>query len=246
MQCNDIGCAVTRIKDLIRQTLWASHAKGIVVGVSGGIDSAVAAAVAVKALGPEHVFAVHLPSSTSSPQDQIDAAELCETLGIEMIIVPLGTVVDAAFEHPGMTDTPMLRGNYTARLRMATLYNIAASRDSLVCGTSNKTEYMIGYTTKWGDSAADVQPLLHLWKKDVYAVAEELGIPVSIIKKAPSAGFWPGQSDERELGITYCELDAALISLEAHDFVPETPLEETVLALVKKSSHKRTPAANLL
>ncbi|MDV0442838.1 NAD(+) synthase [Methanorbis rubei] len=246
MQCKDIGCAVTRMKDLIRQTLWASGAKGIVVGVSGGIDSAVAAAVAAKALGPEHVFAVHMPVSSSSLEDQADTAELCEKFGIEMIIVPLGDLVDAAFENPGMTDTPLLRGNFAARLRMATLYNIAASRCALVCGTSNKTEYMIGYTTKWGDSAADVQPLLHLWKKDVYAVAEELEIPASIIKKVPSAGFWPGQSDEHELGITYNELDAALISLEAHDFVPETPLEETVLALVRKSSHKRTQAECLL
>ena len=167
MLCKDIGCAVTRMKDLIRQTLWASGAKGVVVGISGGIDSAVAAAVAVRAIGPENVFGVHMPVSSSCPKDREDAAVFCEQFGIAMITIPLGDTVDAAFADPALTDTPLLRGNFTARLRMATLYNVAASRSALVCGTSNKTEYMIGYSTKWGDSAADIQPLLHLWKKDV-------------------------------------------------------------------------------
>ena len=168
MLCKDIGCAITRIKDLIRQTLWASGAKGVVVGISGGIDSAVAAAIAVKALGPEHVLGVHMPSASSSPLDLADAKDFCDKFGIELMTVPLGDVVSAAFSDPYLTDTPILRGNYTSRLRMATLYNIAAARGFLVCGTSNKTEYMIGYSTKWGDAAADIQPLLHLWKKDVY------------------------------------------------------------------------------
>jgi len=246
MFCKDIGCAVTRIKDLIRQTLWASGAKGVVVGISGGIDSAVAAAIAVKALGPEHVFGVHMLSASSSPLDRADAEELCGRFGVELLTIPLDDVVAAAFDDPYLTDTPVLRGNYTARLRMATLYNIAAARHCLVCGTSNKTEYMIGYSTKWGDSAADIQPLLHLWKKDVYAVAEELGIPRSIIEKAPSAGFWEGQSDEEELGFSYQEIDAALISLEEHEFVPQNALEEQVLVLVNKSSHKRISAVSLL
>ena len=246
MLCNDIGCAVTRIKDLIRQSLWASGAKGVVVGISGGLDSAVAAAVAAKALGPDYVLGVYLPSSATNSLDQADAAELCAAFGIELITIPLDGVVSAAFADPHMTNIPVLCGNYTSRLRMATLYNIAAARGYLVCGTSNRTEYMIGYSTKWGDAAADIQPLLHLWKKDVYAVAEELGVPSSIINKAPSAGFWEGQSDEDELGITYPDLDAALISLEAHEFVPQTALEEQVFALIQKSAHKRISSVSLL
>ncbi|HJK61707.1 MAG TPA: NAD(+) synthase, partial [Methanocorpusculum sp.] len=145
MLCKDIGCAITRIKDLIRQTLWASGAKGVVVGISGGIDSAVATAIAVKALGPEHVLGVHMPSASSSPLDIADAKDFCDKFGIELLTVPLGDVVSAAFSDPYLMDTPILRGNYTSRLRMATLYNIAAARGFLVCGTSNKTEYMIGY-----------------------------------------------------------------------------------------------------
>jgi len=129
---------------------------------------------------------------------------------------------------------------------MTTLYNIAAARGFLVCGTSNKTEYMIGYSTKWGDSAADIQPLLHLWKKDVYLFAKELGVPESIITKTPSAGFWEGQSDESELGMSYAELDAALIALEKSGGVPKSSIEEKVLGFVKCSEHKRAPAANRL
>jgi NAD+ synthase len=105
---------------------------------------------------------------------------------------------------------------------------------------------MIGYNTKWGDSAADIQPLLHLWKKDVYAIAEIFGIPRSIIEKVPSAGFWSGQSDEDELGFSYQELDAALMNLEKHEFVPQNALEEQIFALMNKSSHKRISAVSLL
>ena len=246
MQCNDIGCIITRIKDLIRQSLWASGAGGVVLGISGGVDSAVAAVLAAKAIGPEKVIGVNMPSASNTPADHADAEELCQKFGITLLTVPLDGVVSAAFSQFDLVNTPILLGNFTARIRMAVLYNIAASKGYLVCGTSNKTEYLIGYSTKWGDSAADIQPLLHLLKKDVYTVARDLEIPDAILSKAPSAGFWEGQSDEGELGLTYAEVDTALLQLEIHDFVPENPLEETVLDLMKKSQHKRVPAANLL
>lgn len=246
MQCNDIGCVITRIKDLIRQSLWASGAGGVVLGISGGVDSAVAAVLAAKAIGPEKVIGVSMPAVSNDPADQADAEELCRKFGISLLTVPLDEIVAAAFSRPGLVDTPVLRGNFTARIRMAVLYNVAASNGYLVCGTSNKTEYLIGYSTKWGDGAADIQPLLHLLKKDVYAIARDLEIPDAILTKAPSAGFWEGQSDEGELGLTYAEVDTALLQLEAHDFVPENPVEERVLDLVKNSQHKRVPAANLL
>ncbi|MDR0439055.1 MAG: NAD(+) synthase [Methanocalculaceae archaeon] len=246
MLCKDIWCNVNRIKDLIRQTLWVSGAKGVVVGISGGIDSAVATTIAVKALGPAHVLGVHMSTASSSSLDHADADELCDRLGIELLTIPLDGVVAAAFDDPHMTNSLVLRGNYVARLRMATLYNIAAARDYLVCGTSNKTEYMIGYNTKWGDSAADIQPLLHLWKKDVYAIAEIFDISRSIIEKAPSAGFWEGQSDEDELGFSYQEIDTVLMNLEKHEFTPQNALEEQIFTLVRKNTHKRVSAASLL
>ncbi|MEN6611721.1 MAG: NAD(+) synthase, partial [Methanoregulaceae archaeon] len=115
----------------------------------------------------------------------------------------------------------------------------------LVCGTSNKSEYMLGYCTKYGDNAADIQPIVHLLKREVYEVARELGIPEPILRKPPSAGLWEGQSDEGEIGIPYAEIDTALSALESQEWVAKTPLEEKVLALVKKSEHKRLPAPSL-
>ena len=244
--CDCIGCEIVKIKDLIRNTVWGANARGIVLGISGGIDSAVACSLCCKALSPERVLGVNMPVSSNDPRDHEDAEELCRNLGVELITVPLEEVRSALLAAPHITDTPVLRGNIAARLRMTTLYNIAAARGYLVCGTSNKTEYMIGYSTKWGDSAADIQPLLHLWKKDVFLLAKELGVPDSIISKTPSAGFWEGQSDEGELGMTYADLDAALIALEQNDGIPTTPNEEKALGFVKYSMHKRVPAANLL
>ena len=239
--CECIGCEIVKIKDHMRSAVWNARAAGFVVGISGGIDSAVACALAAKAVGPERVLGVSMPVSSNSPQDAADAKALCDALGVRLITVPLGDVQEAFLAKEHITGTPVLAGNIASRLRMTTLYNIAAANGYLVCGTSNKTEYLIGYSTKWGDGAADVQPLLHLYKKDVYALAEELGIPQEIIDKAPSAGFFEGQTDEADIGLTYQELDSALWNLELNEFVPQNAVEEKVLALVLKSEHKRKP-----
>ena len=239
--CECIGCEIVKIKDHMRSAVWNARAAGFVVGISGGIDSAVACALAAKAVGPERVLGVSMPVSSNSPQDAADAKTLCDALGVRLITVPLGDVQEAFLAKEHITGTPVLAGNIASRLRMITLYNIAAANGYLVCGTSNKTEYLIGYSTKWGDGAADVQPLLHLYKKDVYALAEELGIPQEIIDKAPSAGFFEGQTDEAEIGLSYAELDSALWNLELNEFVPQNAVEEKVLALVLKSEHKRKP-----
>lgn len=239
--CECIGCEIVKIKDHMRSAVWNARAAGFVVGISGGIDSAVACALAAKAVGPERVLGVSMPVSSNSPQDAADAKALCDALGVRLITVPLGDVQEAFLAKEHITGTPLLAGNIASRLRMTALYNIAAANGYLVCGTSNKTEYLIGYSTKWGDGAADVQPLLHLYKKDVYALAEELGIPQEIIDKAPSAGFFEGQTDEAEIGLSYAELDSALWNLELNEFVPQNAVEEKVLALVLKSEHKRKP-----
>jgi NAD+ synthase len=133
-----------------------------------------------------------------------------------------------------------------ARIRMAVVYYQANLDHRLVCGTSNRSEYMLGYCTKFGDNAADIQPIIHLYKDEVYEAARELEIPDPILKKAPSAGLWEGQSDEREIGLSYAEIDASLRALELHQWKATTPIEEQVLSLVKKSEHKRLSPPTLL
>jgi NAD+ synthase len=147
---------------------------------------------------------------------------------------------------PEFKESRYLLGNLMARIRMAVLYYHANRDNSIVCGTSNRSEYMLGYCTKFGDNAADLQPLLHLYKTEVYAIAQELGISESIIKKTPSAGLWEGQSDEEEIGLSYAEIDHSLQSLELQGWKAATPGENKVLGLVKKSEHKRLLAPNLL
>jgi NAD+ synthase len=239
------GCALVRIEQLLRHAHWETGTVGIVVGVSGGVDSAVAAAVCARALGPESVLALSLPSAVSAPDDLEDAAELCCRLGVEHRVVPIEPMIAAYRGLPDYVDSPYLLGSLMARTRMAVLYYFANRDRRLVCGTSNRTEYLLGYFTKWGDGAGDLEPLLHLYKREVYQLARELDLPGRILAKPPSAGLWPGQQDELELGLSYAAIDDALAALEAHGWRAETPTEESVLARVKASGHKRREALSL-
>jgi len=242
----ELGCRMGQVEQMIRYAYWNSGCKGIIVGVSGGVDSALAAAFCCRAVGPENVLGLSLPTSVSNPQDLTDAKELCAGLGMEHRVVPVDPML-AAFETlPGFTGTPYLLGNLMARIRMTTLYYYANHDHRLVCGTSNKSEYLLGYCTKYGDNAADFQPIVHLYKTDVYEMAREAKIPEPILSKKPSAGLWEGQSDEGEIGLSYPEIDAALVALEAHGWNAENPAEEKVLARVQKNAHKRLAAPNLL
>jgi len=246
MECKT-GCKIEKIEGMIRHTFRSAGAEGIVVGISGGIDSAVAAALCCGAVGADHVTGILLPSDVTSEEDISDGILLCEKLGMEQIRVSISPILKA-FECtvPDFDRTPLLVGNLMARIRMATLYYHANRTGSIVCGTSNKSEYMLGYSTKFGDSAADIQPIIHLYKTEVYKLARELGIPKNIIAKKPSAGLYPGQSDEKEIGFTYGEIDTALISLEKNNQRAETETEEAILKKVKNSMHKRMPPPSLL
>jgi NAD+ synthase len=235
-----------RVEQMIRYAFWNTGCKGIVVGLSGGIDSAVAAAFCCRAVGPANVLGLSLPASVSNPDDIRDAQELCSIFRMAHAVISIDPMLDAYRSLPGFVETPYLLGNLMARIRMVILYYHANRDNRIVCGTSNRSEYMLGYCTKYGDNAADIQPLLHLYKTEVYIVARELGIPESIIKKDPSAGLWEGQSDEMEIGLTYAEIDASLKALLQQQWQARTPTEERVLALVKKSEHKRIAAPNLL
>jgi NAD+ synthase len=235
-----------QVEQMIRYAYWTSGCKGIVVGLSGGVDSAVAATFCCRAIGGEKVLGLSLPASVSNLADIKDAAVLCEQIGIMHRVVSIEPMLEGFRTMPEFKESRYLLGNLMARIRMAVLYYHANRDQKIVCGTSNRSEYMLGYCTKFGDNAADFQPLLHLYKTEVYDYAHELGIPESIIKKAPSAGLWEGQSDEEEIGLSYAEIDHSLRALELHGWIATTPTEEKVLVLVKKSEHKRLLAPNLL
>ena len=242
----ELGCRLGQIEQMIRYAYWNSGCTGIVLGVSGGVDSAVAAAFCCRAIGPEKVLGLSLPSAINNPEDCKDAAALCARLGMEHKVVSIEPMLDGFRTMTGYNGSQYLTGNLMARIRMAVVYYQANLDHRLVCGTSNRSEYMLGYCTKFGDNAADIQPIIHLYKDEVYEAARDLDIPDPILKKAPSAGLWEGQSDEREIGLTYGDIDTSLRSLELHHWKATTPIEEKVLSLVKKSEHKRLSSPNLL
>jgi NAD+ synthase len=248
MHCSagDLGCRMGQVEQMIRYAYWNSGCTGIVIGVSGGVDSAVATAFCCRAVGPDKVLGLSLPSAVSNKKDCDDAATLCTMLDMEHRIISIEPMLAGFRQLPGFTASPYLLGNLMARIRMTVLYYHANRDHRLVCGTSNRSEYLLGYCTKFGDNAADIQPILHLYKSDVYVMAEELGIPEPIIRKAPSAGLWEDQSDEKEIGLSYNQIDTALRALEDRNWQPENTTEEKVLALVMKNGHKRMSAPTLL
>jgi len=242
----ELGCRMGQVEQMIRYAYWNSGCTGIVVGVSGGVDSAVAAAFCCRAVGPEKVLGLSLPTSVSNPQDVKDAQVLCAGLGMEHRVVCIDPMLAAFKTLPGFTESPYLLGNLMARIRMTVLYYHANRDHRLVCGTSNRSECMLGYCTKYGDNAADFQPIVHLYKTEVYEMAREMKIPEPILTKTPSAGLWAGQSDEGEIGLSYAEIDAALRNLEANGWKAASPAEEKVLARAQKNAHKRLAAPSLL
>lgn len=243
---NGCGCALGRIEQMIRYSCWQSGLEKIVIGVSGGIDSAVTSVLCCRAIGSDRVLGLTLPTDVTSPDDVRDATELCLSLGMDHRVISITPILDAYRGMPGFVETPGLMGNLMARTRMVVLYYYANQEGRLVCGTSNRTEYLLGYTTKYGDNAADLQPILHLFKTEVRDLARDLGIPGTIIRKTPSAGLWEGQSDEAEIGFSYPVIDAALRSLEKNGWKSENEAEEKILSRVKKNSHKRLPPPNLM
>jgi NAD+ synthase len=202
----------TILVNFIRNEVQKSGFSKVVLGLSGGVDSAVSCALATKALGKENVLAVMMPYKSSSADSLSDAQRLIEQLGVESERREITATVDAFFSDKPNANH-LRRGNVMARVRMITLYDISARDHRLVLGTSNKTELLLGYGTLFGDMASAINPIGDLYKTQVWQLAKHLNIPSSIIEKKPSADLWEGQSDEAELGFTYREVDDLLYKL---------------------------------
>lgn len=208
------------LTSFIRNELSRHGFNRAVVGVSGGVDSAVACALSARALGPENVLALRMPHRDSS-QDSLDHAQLLiDQLEVENDTIAITEMVDGYLEQLGEIDRNR-RGNVMARARMIVLYDQSAATDALVIGTGNKTEILLGYTTLYGDSASAINPNGDLYKTQLRQLARHLDIPSVIIEKPPSADLWPGQTDEGELGFTYQRVDQLLYLLIDERYSPE-------------------------
>jgi len=238
------GLLVRFIKD---ETRNAGFEKAV-VGISGGVDSSVAAYLAAEALGSKNVTGVILPYKSSSKESVSDAEEVARLLHLRAETVDISGMVDNYASQLRITDKVRL-GNVMARMRMIVLYDISARERGLVIGTSNKTELLIGYGTQHGDMACAINPLGDLYKTQIWQLAENLGVPKKIIEKKPTADLWPGQTDENEIGLKYSELDTLLYRMvderASHDELRKDGFKDEtikkVAALIRKNQFKRRP-----
>jgi NAD+ synthase len=209
----ELAIDTNRVADLLCSFLRSETEKAgkrrLIVGLSGGLDSAVSAFLAQRALGKDGAAAVIMPYRESSPANLGDARQVVDMLGIESVLVDISPLVDSYFASFPDADR-VRRGNAMARARMIVLYDQSVVHDALVLGTGNKTERLLGYTTLWGDMACAVNPLGNLYKTQVRQLARALGVPDSIVDKPPSADLWDGQTDEGELGFAYADVDRLL------------------------------------
>jgi NAD+ synthase len=229
-----------QIANWLREHLAVAGAEGFVFGLSGGVDSATAAALAVKAVGPESVLAAILPCH-SQPIDARLAQEVADAFAMPTVTVNLDDAFDALTDDLPLTEHRLAAANVKPRLRMTALYYLAQTHNYLVLGSGNKTELMVGYFTKHGDGGVDLLPLGDLYKTEVWELARDLGVPKAVVERVPSAGLWPGQTDEEELGISYEELDrvlTAIASAETADIAPRTL--KRIERMISTSAHKRT------
>lgn len=219
-----------------------------VIGLSGGIDSAVSAYISAEALGARNVTGVLMPYTTSSPDSVRDAEAVVKKTGIRSITVDITPMVEPLFRNLKISDL-LRRGNIMARERMIILYDVSQKEKALVIGTSNKTESLLGYGTLFGDMACAINPLGDLYKTHVRALAKELGVPESIIEKKPSADLWEGQTDEEELGFTYRDVDRLLYHMvderrsddELVSYGFDAKFIMTVRDRIRKNQFKRLP-----
>jgi NAD+ synthase len=238
--------AVDFLVDFIGEETRKFGFERVVIGLSGGIDSALSAALATRALGKDGVLAVCMPHQDSVADSLSDAKLVAEGLGLVPRVVDISEPCDALLRSLGGSDQ-IGTGNLKSRLRMTVLYDLSRKERALVLGTSNKTELLLGYGTLHGDMACGLNPIGDLYKMQVYALAEELGLPERVRKKAPSADLWVGQTDEGELGFSYELADRILVRMidrrASDEALVEEGLPRDVVArirrMVRDAQHKR-------
>ncbi len=235
---------VAIIETFIRHQFAASGRKGVVLGLSGGVDSALVAKLCADALSPKKVLALGLPAGPGG-EDMRDAASWAKSLGIGWRVVDIGRLAKT-FEEELIASRAnrIARGNIRARLRMVVLYFVANTEDRVVMGTGNKSELLSGYFTRWGDGGADFLPIGDMYKTQVREMAAELGVPKRIVDKTPTAGLWKGQTDEGELGISYEDLDRILLGIELQ-LEPEVIAQKAGVSLALVAKVERMVAANV-
>ena len=267
-QTADNLALATDIESWLCDRLSESGAKRFVLGLSGGIDSALVCGLAVRAVGSDKVLGIIMPSSSVSADAEL-ASDVAGTFGVQTITVDLTEPTNALKgvlssvedvlatsevllnvepttldldSHEGATPGQLAEANLKPRLRMTTNYYIANLCGGVVLGTGNKTEAMIGYFTKYGDGGVDLLPIVDLYKHEVREMARVIGVPDTVIQRPPSAGLWEGQTDEDEIGLTYEELDATLLAIASGNTENSNPAAlEKVRSMVAGSQHKRAP-----
>jgi len=229
-----------KIVSWIKNQVKRANAKGIVLGISGGVDSSVVAVLSKKAVG-RNLLCLILPCH-SLKDDLEDAKLLARKFRLNTMTVDLARIYDNFIKILPKADTKT-KGNIKARLRMITLYYFANKLNYLVAGTGNKSELYAGYFTKYGDAGVDILPIADLLKTQVKNLARSLGVPERIITKPPSAGLWQGQTDEGEMGITYNDLDCALKCILGRKKAKNIKHTRRIKGIIAKTEHKRKPAA---
>ena len=241
----DAKIVASQIVNWIRNYKQKYNVNKAVIGVSGGVDSATTLILTVKALGKENVKALIMPSRFTRQEDVEDALKIVKKIGVQHKIYNISQI-EESFQNVVPLKDKVAYGNRLARIRMTILYSVSNEENRIVVGTGNKSEILTGYFTKYGDGGVDILPLGDLYKTEVWQLASYLKVPEEIVKKKPSAGLWPGQSDEEELGLDYRTLDAIL-----HSYVDlkydirqlygkfGKPKVDKVLELIMKSEHKR-------
>ena len=243
----DVEKTKNDIVEFVQNKVSEANADGLVIGLSGGIDSTVAAYIACEAVGKENVFGIIMPSTTTPTDDKLHGTAIAQSLGINYKEMAIDSILNEFLSVTQIEDDKLAIGNLKARIRMSIIYFYANSKNYLVCGTGNKSEIEIGYFTKYGDGACDIEPIGDLYKTHVYELARYLNVPQEIINKPPRAGLWNNQTDEDEIGMTYELLDKILYRHIEKDIAADSIAKEldididevnNVITRVQRNQHK--------